>query len=299
MEDIDKNLMKSIASPVEKLIDVLARGAGVLYEPTHVVRMAKANAKAKSIDYKSETELDRLEHRAEERMASLDNRRQVNIEGVVAKALNKLDGSEEIQDPDSDWLVAFFESCQDISNEELQNLWAHILVDETTKSGSYSVRTLNFLRYVSKEDAKIFNKIASYIVQVDDFPCLLWEKHPRSHYGENGFSIKDLHSLRRAGFFSAKEEYTIRRDEEPIIKYFDHVISFKSDGSSLLSILLLSPEGEDLLHLIHKTYHQNFLKAILITFKPKKRLSVYIDGHRYGPNDKTEDVLELLNDEKA
>ncbi|MGB1108997.1 MAG: hypothetical protein ACPG4N_01505, partial [Gammaproteobacteria bacterium] len=76
MDEDSEKLIKTISAPVEKLIGMLGNAAGVLYEPLHLTRMAKAEVKANYIRTKGDIQLGKLSDRAEYRTEFLQNRRQ-------------------------------------------------------------------------------------------------------------------------------------------------------------------------------------------------------------------------------
>jgi len=66
-------------------------------------------------------------------------------------------------DFDLDWYIRFFESVGNITNENLQELWAKILAGQALKKGKFSLRTLETLHNMSSEEAIIFNKLIPYV----------------------------------------------------------------------------------------------------------------------------------------
>ena len=63
---------------------------------------------------------------------------------------------------DFDWLVRFYEAVGNISDAEMQDLWARILAGETAKPYPYSFKTIDTLRNMRKKDAELFVKICSH-----------------------------------------------------------------------------------------------------------------------------------------
>lgn len=57
-----------------------------------------------------------------------------------------------------DWFIRFFDSVGNISNAEMQNLWARILAGEIHNHGTFSLRTLETLRNMNQEEAILFKK---------------------------------------------------------------------------------------------------------------------------------------------
>lgn len=65
---------------------------------------------------------------------------------------------------DFDWIIRFYEDVGSVSDEQIQEIWAKILSGEINNPGSYSLKTLEVLKNMSKKDAEMFNKICSFSV---------------------------------------------------------------------------------------------------------------------------------------
>lgn len=65
---------------------------------------------------------------------------------------------------DFDWFIRFFDSVGNISNAEMQDLWARILAGEINNQGTFSLRTLETLRNMNQEEAILFQKIAHLVL---------------------------------------------------------------------------------------------------------------------------------------
>lgn len=68
---------------------------------------------------------------------------------------------------DEDWLYRWRDSASNVSAEELQALWGRVLAGEVKSPGTFSLRTLEFLRTLSKEDARRIEKLAPFVVDGD------------------------------------------------------------------------------------------------------------------------------------
>lgn len=100
----------------------------------------------------------------------IQKRRRINIGTIFKNAYQrflpqkKAAGKAKL---DADWLARFIDCAQDVSDDEMRLLWAKILSGELSKPNSISVMTLETLRNMSKRDAEIFHKLASFTI-VDD-----------------------------------------------------------------------------------------------------------------------------------
>ncbi len=69
--------------------------------------------------------------------------------------------------PDHDWTARFFGEVQDVTNEDMQFLWAKVLAGEVVKAGSTSLRTLSILRNLDQQTAILFKKLCSLCIYGD------------------------------------------------------------------------------------------------------------------------------------
>lgn len=175
------------ALPISKLISTVSAGIGKLYEPMHIKRIAKAkteeiklisgameecaviptqynngNLSLTNIDW------DDFVRRTQGRMAFQELQKQNNIECVVAKAYNILENEQTCsKEPvDQGWVNRFFDSVADVSDEDLQKLWGKVLAGEIKQPKSYSLRTLETLKNLSKHEAELFQKIIPYVLSL-------------------------------------------------------------------------------------------------------------------------------------
>lgn len=99
-----------------------------------------------------------------------------------------------------DWHVRFYEACGNISDEDMQELWARVLSGEIEQPGSYSLRTLECLRNLSKEEAELFKKICDCSVVIGKSTLL-----PR--FGgimeKNGITYDDVLRLEDCGLLKS------------------------------------------------------------------------------------------------
>lgn len=194
--------------PIDKLIDIVAKSFGKLSKPyfdrkaidTEAYRIKTiANAKAQEIKiistalnenskllneakYKDEkfelcsTNISQLplnasiEDRAQNRLNFQEIKQQENIESITAFAAEELKNEPPVTDEklDEDWTTRFFRIAEDISNEEMQALWGKILAGEIKQPKTYSLRTLELIRNLSKQEADIFRKVADFAIKGKD-----------------------------------------------------------------------------------------------------------------------------------
>src|SRR5690554_3131042 len=93
-----------------------------------------------------------LDERTQSRIDFKEAKKQLNLESVTAYAAEQLKDEPPVTDEpiDEDWKTRFFNIAEEVSNEEMQALWGRILAGEIKKPKSYSLRTLEVLRNLSK-----------------------------------------------------------------------------------------------------------------------------------------------------
>ena len=65
---------------------------------------------------------------------------------------------------DFDWFLRFFEGAGNISNEDMQTIWALVLAGEVQQQGTFSLRTLETLRNMTQSEALLVQKIAKLLL---------------------------------------------------------------------------------------------------------------------------------------
>ena len=161
----------SLGKPIEKLIDTVSKAVGAVYKPRAIRNVADAeaykieavaNAKAKASIIKSEAEAE-IAVRARQRLYQQEMQRQINIDNVVDLAATYLKETVSEQPVDEDWRTRFFNQAQDVNSTDLQLIWAQILANEINTPGNFSLRTLNILCNLSKEEALVFSKFCTLV----------------------------------------------------------------------------------------------------------------------------------------
>jgi len=289
-----------LSQPLTRLIEVLSAGVGAVYQPYLVRNMADARAyeirtigEAISevaeqnnlpIQYKTETsemwkKIDdgtliltstEADSRIEKRIDYRERKRQQNIETITQAAASELARLEQVADekPDDDWISRFFNSAQDISSEEMQHLWGQILAGEIKNPGTYSLRTIDFIRNLTRAEAELFQRVGklalsqgeTWFVAANNKKWLETHRKIREmdHFllGELGILYpSDLtiltkqNSGQKSVLFSS-EEYSLLIE----------LAELKSNAS--LRIWKFTGIGRELLSLISKPFDEEYLECI-------------------------------------
>lgn len=274
-----------LGKAIVKLIEVVSVGIGEWSKPYMIKRIAKAEAESLEllsekienndnnlfIQYKDNNltiqtkevnnELS-ISERALSHLVHKEVRKQMNTEQIIDRTVfflkNKKDVSEE--KVDVDWINKFFKHTEDVSNPEFQLLWSKVLAGEIMKPGSFSPRTLDLLRNITKQEARVIQKYANIALTP------VKEAHISYFYYSNYDNKKDYEFIRKYDInyddmLVLKELNLIHEDgthfdftqlECLMYKYGNKVISvnFKEKKDFGVSVTTFTRIGRDLLKII-------------------------------------------------
>lgn len=270
------NIIKIDGKPVEKLIEVISQGIGTLYRPRSIRNEAKAKAfeieiiekaKSKALAEGNETEADSY-IKIQERLLARELKRQENIDAVSDIAYNELSHENYISDEkvNPDWTARFFNIVEDVSDEEMQTLWGKILAGEVKQPNSYSLRTLEILKNLSKEEANIFTKFAKLALAAGAEKFVANPENNRFLMSELGIEFTDRLLLEEAGLIAANDlHYTFSKKNALSSLVFGEyviIVDRKDVADQWLSVLAFTKAGAEMLKLIEQPLNMNYLKKI-------------------------------------
>ena len=148
-----------------------------------------------------------LDERTQQRVEFKEQKRQKNIENITQKAAVNLESEPNVSEEpvDEDWTTRFFNYAEDISNEEMQEIWARILAGEIKQPKSYSLRTLDILRNLSTDEAAIFMKFAKLAITSSTTTFILSLKKNKLLEEKYEIRYSDRLLLEELGFITAND----------------------------------------------------------------------------------------------
>lgn len=257
-------LVKIEGKSLEKLIDVVSKGIGTLYEPRSIRKKADAEAykiealakaEAKHLLIEGEAKVE-LYERTKERVFLQEVNNQINIENIVEKSIEHLEDDISETPVDDDWRTRFFKKAQDVSNDEMQEIWAKVLAGEVSKPGTTSFRTLEVVSNISKLEAETFQIACSLTSGYDR----IYKLSGKNAFDNFGLTYSQLMILRDAGLvhdndslqavfkivpglkgsiiYLGDEQYIIQNKEKgAAVDYRFPQISFTNAGKEICKIL--------------------------------------------------------------
>lgn len=85
-----------------------------------------------------------------------------NVQSIVDKSIEALINNPINQPLSREFLLKYIEESKTISEQDIQNIWVKLLVQEATEKDSVSKRTLDIIKNLKPSEAKLFEKVASY-----------------------------------------------------------------------------------------------------------------------------------------
>lgn len=204
-------------------------------------------------------------------------RKEVNVSRalLIAEDILAQDAQEPSSEPiEDDWLFSWREYAGRVSANELQDLWGRILAGEVKQPGSYSLRTLEFLKGLSKAEAELISKAAKFVIA----GVILREKN---HFLEkDGLHFAQLLFLQDIGILSGVEALgltTTLKSDRPD-KYFKHLVANNKvmlleheDSAKKIdaSIYALTKVGSEVLRLASFEVNHEYFESVAKDFVTK------------------------------
>jgi len=104
--------------------------------------------------------------RAQRRIQMQHERQQHNLERIIMLAAEYCPDQVSSQDVDPDWFQQFCNLIIDISNGNMQQLWAKILAGEIASPGRFSLKTLHMLQKMSFKEAQALQCAANVTCRI-------------------------------------------------------------------------------------------------------------------------------------
>ena len=235
-------------------------------------KMANAEAYAAIKQAETEVKVELLKLKGQEEIANYisarESRKMNNVKSVVEKATSHFIEGEKVSDEpvNIDWTNRFFSIVEDISDETLQDIWGRILAGEVKQPNSFSLRTLDLLRNITKEEAELFVKASRFYIEKNFI-----------YTEEFALSLHEALLLGEAGLINSEElvkEWNVEPNSklEILIDRNTLIILHNDTDKKILCqpfIKKLSKAGIEILSLVEKTDRNKFYETLTRFFKSK------------------------------
>lgn len=220
--------LAGLSQPLTKLIEVCSSGLGKVSEPYLIKK--RAEAKAYELETINKALLDNqsliglvnttydngnigivINNEILEKQYYQEFKKQRNINNTINFTMNELENETEVSDEkvDEDWITRFFNTVENINNEQMQHLWAKILAGEIKQPNTYSLRTLDLLKNLSFKEAELFSKIGELALKSQNNTFVLSDK---TILEKCNISFTDL-------IHSKELEFSFKKQEKDLLTY--------------------------------------------------------------------------------
>ena len=195
--------LDGLSQPAILLVEKISNAIGRHFDPNQVRRMALAEADADRIRLVSEAKTDiditQLRQRTADRLFNEEVTKQINMDGIVAKAVAYVTDDASPAKIEDDWITNFFDKCRIVSDDEMQDRWARILAGEGNKPGSFSRKTINLMADLDRRDAELFTNLCRFVWDIDGTVCPLVYDTRHVVYTQHGIDHEALSHLETLG----------------------------------------------------------------------------------------------------
>lgn len=207
--------------------------------------------------------------------------KEVNIAKAlfIAEDVLSSDKSKPVQENiEDDWLYRWRDSAATSSSEQLQDLWGRILAGELKSPGSYSLRTVDFIKNLTQKEASKIQKLFSFILFDNIIKSNIQDdKFPNDYLKEN-LNYRYLAEMQSLGILSGVDSLgltlTLRSLRKEIFfnyyMYNEKVmqITHEDPNNTLkLGVISITPLGHELRSLCPVTIDSNYLNHVINIIK--------------------------------
>lgn len=198
---------------------------------------------------------------------------------------------------DKDFINQFFDIVGDVSNEDMQRVWTKLLAGEIKNPGKFSLRTLQKLKTISSDEAKLFERIAPYVIDQNYIP------NDADFLHKFGVEYSELMILQDCEVLSLVKTKKYYKSQQAAI-YNNKISVFKKKfaiGDEKNEIeartFPLSKFGKELLKIVNVKYNDDYFYEYLNKLKSYQKDSNNIEVSCYEINNYYDDKIEYISNE--
>ena len=231
---------------------------------------------------------EELAQRAEQRMYSDSIRQEMNIENVIDLAAKELQHASGVSDEsvDDDWITRLFSIVKDVSSEDMQYVWGKILAGEIVAPGSFSLRTIETIRNMGKNDAEIYQKILPLVVTIGNQKVITSSQRVLQNHG---VKYSDIMLLDECGLVNSSGALSMNHTLSPamnVMYYTDErILLIKNNSSTELKLSVgvytLTKAGIELFNILSHGYDNSYILEYAAEIRNQnKKVDIEISVHQ-------------------
>lgn len=294
--------LAGLSQPLTKLVEVVSAAVGSVYRPKAIRDEADAKAYALKAIARAEFEstiegkslqtsavADRVQQilgdqpelvqRARQRLLAREIEGQLNIESIADFAADALPLAVSKESVSSEWRRKFFQEAENVCETDMQYLWGKVLASEISAPGTYSTRTLDCLRQMSRTEAELFRKACA--IAMSDGWIAVPNGDLNSSLKSFGLTYSDILSLRDAGLLMDGDQIqkdfsqSLRMPDGTVapIVFFNNGVLLELSGAPMaglrLQALLFTRSGRELQRLNNHCETPEYLAALAVALRQR------------------------------
>lgn len=290
---------------LEKLADVADKALGRFYfkkdidnRAYEIIKLARAKAESikllsdtireNSVDLEKvklnenglEIEAANLLNRTQSRILYQEAKKQLNLENIVSFAAEQLKNEPSVDSAplDADWLSSFFAYAEDISSDRLQFIWGKILAGEIKQPSSFSLRTLQLVKTLSKEEGELIAKVGNFAFTLRSQKLLF----RGGNFGLGKYGIQHTHitELATIGIIHAGENTIMPlhhfQNNTPLF-YGNWYLLIRSSHQTEIPVYTFTKAGNELLKIMKQQADFHYFRDLAFFIKKNSGDIVYKD----------------------
>lgn len=226
-------------------------------------------------------DFDNLKNAVSTQLIANEVQKEINIAKslFIAEEILSVDQSEPTaENIEDDWLLRWRDSAATSSSEKLQDLWGRILAGELKSPGSYSLRTVDFIKNLTQKEANKIQKLFSFLFLDSIIKRENTGSRFNNEYLDNELNYNFLSEMQSLGIIAGVESMGLTSTfksfrEETFFHYHiynNKIMQIKCDDPKKelkLKVLILTPLGNELKNLCPTTIDSIYLDHVIDTIK--------------------------------
>jgi hypothetical protein len=150
--------------------------------------------------------------------ASSDEVKASNIGATIDEAAKIIPSEQSVSNKpvDADWMLHFFDHAGYASDDDVRAIWARILAGEVANPESCSVRTMETLSQISRDEANLFERVSKLVIWISGRYFISYD------HSHSTITFDEADLLQEAGLLSVSDSVTLTHtpSKDGVINFF-------------------------------------------------------------------------------
>jgi len=191
---------------------------------------------------------------------------QINVNSILGNVLDEaLNYKEDVSSemPSEDFFWKWYDGAKQVSDKEIQDLWAKVLAGEIKKPNSFSLRTIEFVKTLDKNDADLIARISHFRLLGDN---IFNDKDFFESIGirlEDLLALQELQVIQMSGLGSFTWNLNFSEDRHQIINGKRCLIFRKMDEKTYsYPIIKVTKVGKEVMSLVDIVVNEQYVSKL-------------------------------------